>query len=136
MEFVRNAILFIRCYRFLLCLIIHSFAVIRCPIITSSTPSAHTIGEMASHHPSVAYSILLDLMSLSNTNRKSHVAGRMQLFTCFCVQRLVGLLSEIAFDGNVTSAGWQVTLCDPMCVPVAMRRVANYYTPFTFYLTF
>jgi len=38
---------------------------------------------------------------------------------------------------NVTSAGWQVTLCDPIWhmipygVPVAARHVANCYTPFT-----
>jgi len=31
--------------------------------------------------------------------------------------------------GNVTSAGWQVTLFDPiMQVPVAVRLVANYHT--------
>jgi len=38
---------------------------------------------------------------------------------------------------NVTSARWQVTLCDPIWhrVPVAVRPVANCYNPFTFTFT-
>ena len=37
-------------------------------------------------------------------------------------------------SGDVTSAGWQETLCDPIHgtrVAVAVRLVANCYTPFT-----
>jgi len=41
--------------------------------------------------------------------------------------------------GNVTSAGWQVTLCDTiyygMWVLVALRLAANSYTPVFLYLT-
>jgi len=42
--------------------------------------------------------------------------------------------------GNVTSAGWQVTLCDPIwhVSPVAVMAglPANCYTPLYFYFTF
>jgi len=43
-------------------------------------------------------------------------------------------------SGNVTSAGWQVTLCDLMAceaiVPVVVRLVANCYRPtWLLYLT-
>ena len=43
-------------------------------------------------------------------------------------------MDQVCHVTNVTSAGWQVTLVIPygMQVPIAVRLVANCYTPFTF----
>jgi len=57
------------------------------------------------------------------------------------IKVLFTLLTSTSFGwgkgGNATSVGWQVILCDPIWhvrVPVALRRLANCYTPFTFTL--
>jgi len=50
--------------------------------------------------------------------------------------RLIEYQLRLGKGGNVTSAGWQVTLCDPMCYVSSRSGVATLQTAIHLLLTY